>query len=326
MAQTRHAPDLYAAAQEFSINKPLFVSPPPAGRKITAGFSFLQRIGRSAQIDVWFPEILKQELDRLVQEGARLGPQNFPAEWAAVRQFELLQEAGNYKIYDLKATDLTRSLFDLANNMRASGYRVTVATIGSYIDGTDGDELEILDRRLQDRIARMIHMLYLEEQSEEVNAAMDKKLAQEKWDYQTTLPHIGMTLGAGDLFRPTTPSAKQAALLHRQKLAQHFFDILGLLPQRHVVHDTAIGLQLPESIAEQEQTYIAAGDETLRAFNLMLNDLFSPFDGVSLGALHEREGAGAEIKASTQHLRGYGDRLTTETDGFYRQMAQYALQ
>ncbi|MDX2027636.1 MAG: hypothetical protein SFW62_03255 [Alphaproteobacteria bacterium] len=324
--QAGRATDLSAAAQEFSINKPLFISPPPAGRKITAGFTFLQRIGRAANIDVWFPEILKQELDALIKSGAKLGPENFPAEWAAVRQFELLQEAGNYKIYDLKVTDLNRTLLDLARNMRAGGYRVTVATLGSYVDGTDADELEILDRRLQDRIARMIHMLYLEEQSEEINAAMDKKLAAEQWDYQSVLPHVGMTLGAGDLFRAPVPNAKQIAAVHKQKLAQHFFDILSLLPQRHVVHDTAIGLQLPESIAEQEQTYIAAGDETLLALNQVLNDLFRPHDKISLGKLHEREGAGAEIKSTVQHLRGYGDRLTPDADNFYRRMAQYSLQ
>ena len=33
----------------------------------------------------------------------------------------------------------------------------------------------------------------------------------------------------------------------RQRLSKHFFKILGLLPQNHIVHDTAIGLQLPES-------------------------------------------------------------------------------
>src|SRR5262249_34720644 len=93
---------------QFTINKPLFVSPAPAGRKVTAGFSFLQRIGKSASIDVWFPHQLKEELDQWIASGRRLGPDNFPAEWAAVREFELLQEAGNYKIYDMDVTHLTR--------------------------------------------------------------------------------------------------------------------------------------------------------------------------------------------------------------------------
>src|ERR1700761_7142354 len=98
----------------FALNRPLFLTPPPAGRRITAGFSFLQRIGKSASIDVWFPQMLKEELERLAGESAPIGREHFPAEWAAVRQFELLQEAGNYKIYDMDATYLTRSMVDLA--------------------------------------------------------------------------------------------------------------------------------------------------------------------------------------------------------------------
>src|SRR4051812_32367191 len=94
--------------RSFSINRPFFVSPDAAGRKITAGFSWLQRIGRAASMDVWFPEMLREELEAIVAGGGKTGPENFPAEWAAVRQFELLQEAGNYKIYDMDAAYLTR--------------------------------------------------------------------------------------------------------------------------------------------------------------------------------------------------------------------------
>src|SRR5580658_7880864 len=122
MQESTHARVGASVPPQFSINKPLFVSPPAAGRRITAGFSYLQRIGKSASLDVWFPEVLRRELDALVAQGAKLGPENFPAEWAAVRQFELLQEAGNYKIYDMEASYITRTLSDLARNMRAGGY------------------------------------------------------------------------------------------------------------------------------------------------------------------------------------------------------------
>lgn len=310
----------------FAINKPLFVSPQPAGRKITAGFSWLQRIGRGASMDVWFPDIFREELDKALSVGGKPGPEHFPAQWAAVRQFELLQEAGNYKIYDMDATYLTRTLVDLVRNMRAGGYRVTVATIGSYVQDNGGDELEILDRRLQDRISRLTHMLYLEEQSEGINAAVDKVLAEERWDYQTALPHIGVTLGARDLFAGRTAQAAQSAAGRKHKLAGQFFDILSLLPQKHIVHDTAIGLQLPESIAENEWIYLAESDQTLRAFNALLGDLFSPFDKVKLSGLHERATASSEIKPSVQHMRGYGDRLTPESERFHRDAARYALQ
>jgi hypothetical protein len=52
------------------------------------------------------------------------GPDAFPAEWAAVRQFELLQEAGNVSIYDLDPTHLLRTIRDLTAHMHGGGYRV----------------------------------------------------------------------------------------------------------------------------------------------------------------------------------------------------------
>ena len=91
-----------------------------------------------------------------------------------MRQFELLQEAGNYKIYDLDPTRLMRTLNDLTKSMRGGGYRLTVATIGSYVAPEDNDELEILDKRLQERISSFINMLYLEEQSVKLNEEAGK--------------------------------------------------------------------------------------------------------------------------------------------------------
>jgi hypothetical protein len=290
----------------------LFSSPPPAGRKITAGFTYMQRIGKGAAFDVWFPDALKKALDARIAAGQRLGAEQFPAEWAAVRQFELLQEAGNYKIYDLDPTQLQRATLDLSRSMRAGGYRVTVATLGSYREQTAGDDLEILDRRLQRRISQMIQMLYLDQQSEQADAENDAKLAANQWNYVTDLPHVGMVLGAGDLFRPD--KAQKPA--HKQ--ARRFFDILSLLPQKHILHDTAIGLQLPELNGKNEWIYIAPPDETLGAFNRLLGDLFDPFNGLSLSHLNGHADAGAEIKASTLHMRGYGHPLTESDAQFYR--------
>lgn len=404
------SPRFQAAAQEHSGNKPLFVSPPPAGRRITAGFSFLQRIGKSASIDVWFPNQLQKELNQLIAEGGKLGPDNFPAEWAAVRQFELLQDAGNYKIYDMNPTHITRALYEATRSMRGGGYRVTVATIGSYISENEKDDLEILDKRLQKRISHLIHMLYLEEQSEAINRAMDEELKAETWSYQSALPHVGATLSARDLFRPvdatvrqtketvtipSTPHRLQAKILagwvhdlgivdaeygqpfslvkgkpsggqysvhkgiyqfascdtgreiiitymhkassagqprklntseQKHTLARQFFDILDLLPQNQIVHDTAVGLQLPEMISEQEWIYITASDESMSSFNSLLKDLFSPFDGINMAALDGRADAPSEVKATTGHMRGHGDRLTPESDQFYRNLAQCAPQ
>jgi hypothetical protein len=315
-------------------SRSLFMSPPPAGRRITAGFTWMQRIGKSASFDVWFPDAVREAVEDLLAQGKQPGPDNFPAEWAAVRQFELLQEAGNYKIYDLDITHITRTLEDITRSMRSGGYRVTVATIGSYAENTAHDELEILDGRLQERIASMINMLYLEEQSGQTNSAMADKLHAGNWDYQNALPHIGVTLGAGRLFRRrkrkdegTGGNAVDMKFLsaeRRLSLAQQFFDILATLPQKHIRHDTAIGLQLPDANSENEWIYVAPEDETLRAFNSIMDSLFEPFNKWSLSGLHERPDATAEIKASNNHLRGYGDRLRPDADNFYRGLAGLA--
>ena len=288
-----------------------FDSPKPAGRVITAGFTYLQRIGKAASYEVWFPDALKQKLNAHLIAGQTVGAQQFPAQWAAVRQFELLQESGNHKIYDLDPSNLKRATLDLSRSMRAGGYRVTVATLGCYAETSTGDELEILDQHLQERIAQMIHMLYLDTQSDAVNTKIDEKLAAALWDYRVELPHVGMVLGASDLFTPE--KAKSRA--HKQ--ARQFFDILTQLPQNHILHDTAIGLQLPELSGENQWNYIASPEETLGAFNRVLNDVFDKFNHISLGRLHERADATDEIKASTLHLRGYGDHLNDHSH-FYR--------
>ena len=403
-----HRPSLSSMINQslLGINPRMFVSPPAAGRKITAGFSFIHRICKTSSIDVWFPEALQRELDMVLDKGQALGPQHFPAQWAAVRQFELLQESGNYKIYDMDVTHLQRTMMDLSRNMRAGGYRVTVATLGSYSDDGKHDDLEVLDKRLQDRIARLIHMLYLEEQSGTINLASDKVLAEEKWDFRTALPHIGATLGARDLFWPVTAKvlklkanytisfevpeiiipnwlkdhgvhdvqtglpfpaetgvparhhysvrkgcyrfaaedAGRDVTLHytvannepgqerglspderKHRLARKFFDVLNLLPQKHIVHDTAVGLQLPESINENEWIYTAPGDETLGVFHGFLKDIFAPFDKISLSGLNGHEDAKPEVKASVQHMRGYGDRMNADSDAFYAKLAQMTL-
>lgn len=309
----------------FTSHRPLFLSPAPAGRQITAGFTFLQRIGKSASIDVWFPQILREQLDTLVARGVKLLPKHFPAEWAAVRQFELLQESGNYKIYDMDATHLTRTLMDSARNMRGGGYRITVATLGSYVSEKLKDDLEILDQRLQKRILGLIHMLYLDEQSESINKANDQLLNGGVWDFQKTLPHVGMVLGSRKLFKPITRDGKLKASDMKHMQAEQFFEILNLLPQDHIVHDTAVGLQLPESINEHEWIYLAAGDKTKQAIESMLTDIFSKFDGINMGALDGRVDAPSEIKSVTQHMRGYGERLTAEAQKTYGCFAKLAM-
>ncbi len=297
--------------KNFAHSRDFFASPQPAGRKITAGFTYLQRISKAANFDIWFPDELKEKLVQIHEINAT----HFPAQWAAVRQFELLQESGNHKIYDLDPENMKRATLDVSRSMRAGGYRITVATIGTYHETSMGDELEILDHNLQERIGQMIHMLYLDSQSDEENTRNKAALADRTWDLRKTLPHIGMVLGARDLFYPAdvedeksrdkkdgkkggSDAVSMTSRKHRN--AQQFFDILNTLPQNHIVHDTVIGLQLPELNGVNQWNYIAAPDETLAAFNRVIGDLFH---------------------APTFHLRGYGDRLNESSDRFYRSAA-----
>jgi len=317
-----------------SLTRHMFGSPPSAGRKITVGFSYLQRIGKSGAFDVWFPEELKQDIARRQACGETIGPKYFGAQWAAVRQFELLHESGNHKIYDLNPENFERAMRDLTKSMRAGGYRMTIATLGRYAETSTGDELEILDRRLQEGLAQMIHMLYLDQTSEQLNEENDALLNASAWDYRHELPHIGIVLGSRELFereeegdstpeRPKTRKKKGGTGSRgprQAKLARQFFDVLNKLPQNHIVHDTAVGLQLPELNGENQWNYIADPEETLAAFNHVLESVYGKFNHVSLSSLHGREGAGDEIKASVIQMRGYGDRLN-DTVEYYRNMA-----
>ena len=233
-------------------------------------------------------------------------------------------------------------MLDMTRSMRAGGYRMTVATIGRYEESSPGDELEILDRQLQEGLAQMIHMLYLDEISNQANAEADARLSANLWDYRQDLPHIGMVLGAENVFRrlgdgeedkddDTSKRGKKGGkkggngtlsqAKHRHVLAKHFFDILGRLPQNHIVHDTAIGLQLPELIGENQWIYIADPEETFLSFNRALSHVYDKFNGISLSRLNGHADACDEIKASVFHMRGYGDRLNDRSESFYRRAA-----
>ncbi|MCL2474057.1 MAG: hypothetical protein FWF23_04055 [Alphaproteobacteria bacterium] len=286
-----------------SVRNRLFISPEKSGRKITVIFSYIQRIGKQGTYNVRFLKELKKA---------------FKGEWAAVRQFELLHESGNHKIYDLNPELLQRSMLDLAKSMRAGGYRIVVATIGTYENETPKDELAILDSALQEEISQMLHMLYLQEESEQQSLKNKQRIENNKWEWQSDLPHIALVLGAEEVMHWDIMDETKKK---NNKLGRRFFDIISKLPHNHIVHDTAIGLQLPELNGENQWNYIADSEETLLSFNLALNNIFDKFNHISLSSLHGREDAKSEVKPSFLHMRGYGDRLNRGSDAQYRVMA-----
>ena len=331
---------------------PIFVSPEAAGRRIVCGFSYVQRIGKGAHTEVWFPASLQEKVAARVLAGDASVLDEFHVEWAAVRQFELMQEADNYYIFDLKVEHFSRAYEDVLK-MRAKGYRITVITMGNYVEPTHYDELRILDVRLQDEITRLIHMLYLEEQSVAESKIRTGELCAGMWDFTQALPHVAMTLGAADLFAREfgrcedvndsddesndlrgkkkkgdtgdQSGIKAARKLHQHKLSRQFFRILELLPQRHIAHDVAVGLALPEASKKKNWVYCAPGEYTYHAFQTALATVFRASDHISLSALHERANAKPEIMPVMHHMRGYGDR-GPDQESQNRAMAAYLQQ
>lgn len=271
-----------------------------AGRRILYGFSYLQRIGKPAYTDLWLPA---DEAERLAERITANDPAVLAdgrVEWAAVRQFELLQEAGNLAIEDLEIGYLTRSLQYLMR-MRAGGYRVTVITLGDYV--TAGrDDLAILDRRLQEEITRLIHMMYLEALSRDATQTQRQQWRQQGggWRWDQVLDHVAQGLNAAALFnRP-----------HRQDaLQRQFFQLLELLPSGCIAHDVAVGLTLPEAARQHSWIYLAKGEHKAHAFQQALTDVFRSFDHINLGRLQGRSDAPSEVKPTIGHLRGYGDHM-----------------
>jgi len=251
-----------------------FFAAPAKGRQIVAGFSYLQRIRKGATTRAWFPDPF---LDRTI-------------EWAAVREFDLLQEADNLMIDDLDIMDMNRTARAL-NSMRGGGYRVTMISLGYYTKDNTCDDLKILDKKLQEEITRMIHFLYLGEPSQKASAQKASTLKEGLWSCADALPHIAMTLGAQRLYKPEETTREE----------QVFFKILERIPAQHIIHDVAIGLALPDKTKEKNWVYIADAEKRANAF-------FSAL-GQTMGTM------------INHHMRGYGDRLTPKASSWQRRAA-----
>jgi hypothetical protein len=296
------------AAQWRAVGAAQIVNKPPrfftadrhdaAGRRILYGFSYLQRIGKAAHTELWLPATQAERLTARLAAGDHTVLDDAGVEWAAVRQFELLQEAGNLAIEDLEVGNLKRS-FEYLMRMRAGGYRVTVITLGDYVTAAR-DELAILDQRLQEEITRLINMIYLDAHSAQATVEQRQALRSGGWQWEQALKHVAQSLQGAAIFNRRS---RQDALQRR------FFEILSLLPQRHVAHDVALGLTLPEAAKQLSWIYLAKGEHKAHAFQQALTDVFRGFDHINLGRLQGRADAPSEVKATMGHLRGYGDHV-----------------
>ncbi|MDD3181719.1 MAG: hypothetical protein PHD48_02800 [Alphaproteobacteria bacterium] len=267
-------------SHEFSHTVGRFFSAPTTGRRIIAGFSHLQRVGKGTSTNVWFPE-----KEATLDAGQ--------IEWAAVREFDVLQEADNYYIYDMNVSDLKYSYQNIGQ-MRAGGYRISIVTLGRYTAHNDMDDLQILDIKLQEEITRMIHFLYLSELSEQACHKNAAALDANTWCLENNLEHIALTMATKRLYKP-----------QKETLAERtFFDILARLPKHHIIHDNGVGLQLPESTKEKNQVYVAKGENQLWQFQQTITTVFENLD---------------KNRATMTHMRGYGDHLKEGFSDWQRQ-------
>ena len=60
-------------------------------------------------------------------------------------------------------------------------------------------------------------------------------------------------------------------------------------------------------------------------FVRLMDNLFAPFNKMSLSELQGRADAKPEIKPTVGHMQGYGDRLRPDSDQFYRNLAAYMV-
>jgi hypothetical protein len=294
---------LNMSPQAFQLNTQtsparFFNSPSASGRQIICSFCYVQRIGKRGSIDVWFPsEFHKKIADRLAANDktvlAELG-----VEWAAIREFSLIQSAEFEEDFDPER--IKKAMRDTIKWKGQDGYRVTVVMLGNYSKLGVYDELRIHDERLQEEINKLIHILYLEEESEKRSEQCSAALQKDQWNCSEVLPHIIMTLGSmGMTGRGATQTKKCAGVVSR------IIETVSHLPKTHIVHDVAVGLALPDLITKNNREKTVANSEKFMSFQRILASVFEPLGHMPMGQLHGIEGT-ATPKYRSHMMRGFG--------------------
>lgn len=271
---------MQATNTHFKAFRPLF-NVPQTGRTITACFSYLQRIGKDTSTEVWI-----KKANELFLES--------DAEWAAIRQFELLKEGHNLVIDELDISNMKKS-HEVLMSMRAGGHRMTIITLGKYDRETDHDELAILDYKIRAEIAQIINFLYLDELSEHETMAIKKSIDTASWSYKDSLPHVAMALSEKRMFKPESETREERL----------FFEVLEKLPKDHITHESVVGLVLPNASKEKNWCYIANGENRFSCFHNTINTVLRNV---------------CEDQAAMKHLRGFGDHMkASATSSFNKQ-------
>ena len=274
-----------------------FNSPSTTGRRVICSFSYVQRIRKRGVVDVWFPSELHRKIAERLTAGDMSVLKELGVEWAAIREFALVQEAEYEE--DFNPERLLKAINDSTKWRGQDGYRMTVVMLGNYTKITDQDELKIHDDRLQKEITNLIHMLYLEKESEEISDKCETALGRDSWSCSKALPHITINLQSiGMTGRGTAQSKKCAGIV------QNILDIVEHLPKTHIVHDIAVGISLPDFNNKQVHQRLIEGWEKFSSFQRLLTNFFEPLGHKSMSAL-QGTGDAPILEYRKEQMRGF---------------------
>ncbi|NBX73961.1 MAG: hypothetical protein EBQ89_06645, partial [Alphaproteobacteria bacterium] len=190
--------------------------------------------------------------------------------------------------------------------------------------------LATFDARLQEKLQHMVNIFWLEELAESAHQSIIHLIQQHgAWHYQHHVPHLGMVLGSLEMLQNSGALAKKFShQALKRRVAESFLEALAPLPSGGddaFTHDLFIGLKIPTLNDDKHWVYMPEDVYTARAFNSLMRDVFSSFDGINLGGLASDTGFGTtrETMATTQHLHGYQGRLGEQTRQNYAAMAGF---
>jgi hypothetical protein len=281
-----------------SVYNQTMLSPAQAGRRITGGLSVLNRAGRGAFSKVWVPKAV-------AQDGELAANHQFDAEWVAVREIDIARQYGNHMIYDMK-TDASNQLkwthFD-HSRMTDDGYRLVVVTMGVYDKpATRGDEWQIFDQNLRERMQQIVNIMWDVERGNLIGEALTRQLWFKGWNDKRIAPDIGINLAGLDLFynkkawRTPNPARKLNFDLTRK-----FLDIVGGLRQDNFDSDQVMfGIDIPEFHKSNQWIYLAEGDHKIWEFNSVIASIYRGFDMWAIG--------GHGVQPTVMHMPTYRHR------------------
>jgi len=248
--------------------------PAQAGRRITGGLSILNRAGRGAFSRVWLPK----NVTRSEAPG-----HNFQAEWVAIREIDIARQYGNHMIYDMdmQSSNQWKWIHYDHSRMSDDGYRFLVITMGVYEKpATHGDELQIFDQTLRERVQQIANMMWDIERGNMLSDALSRQLWFKGLNDQRIALDIGLNIAGLDLlyhaknWKTQTPTRRL-----NYDLTKKFMDVVGTLRGDRFHSDQVMfGIDVPEFHKSNQWIYLADSEHKIWEFNKVIATTFSKFD------------------------------------------------